>query len=1007
MKNLGFSSLSPIPKIDIMSPPSSDKKIKLKKKLEILDTIDNNQKKNKIKTIFNSRINNDRIHHNNSQSKTKDISYHSLSRNNTNIPNGYMGYYYKNLLNKNNGDKFFSTTYHNEKFTKNLNECLSKLINEKSSTIIFDYISKTNNNESNPNDKIINMKKNIEIKENTIHKRSISNFENDNLNLLHLFPKERKNSEIEESKKLDLETLHKYYENLTDSDFKNYTNRNNYKTISNFKDFSNNELQKTLSTNYYGFTSRARRVSMKSVIDRIENIEKRNSVINNYYPIPIVENVKTIKNNIFKNKKKRRVYPEKRRVSQFDLIPKKRKMNKRIFVSKNKNNNENNKPINLIENNILVSREDPNETYRLPENLLEVRQRLGKQIKFLVDESLKSNFNITNDQILFSLEKTQKSEYTKDIIEKIKIINNVLSTYPKEKFDSELLRHRKIFVIIDGTVVFNEEIIKGNFIDIPTRRYLTFLENKKERLEEYYKFLSRCQRIFRSIIPFKNIFLLNGINIFDLIEIPDSDNAIFISTSNIFRGIHLFWDDQINVKNVKKKDYKLLKIQECKRALYKFTKSKFNNKQKRSNRRSIWTIIKKRYQKSFKTYVKKKEYLEDSSFTFGYTDIKYLNGEEKYYYYSEDEKKVQFTYKKLKQQYPTLLQQLIYFNEIEMKKDLQVANKKNERKLKNYLSNRVDEETFDGLNYLMSNYNNLRGKRDKIKIHQNMKSVLKEMQTDLNNDLKGLFAQFLRRLNILNNKNNNDIEVDEDRFYDTEKKLEEKLKKSIIHKNIIEINDIAHHATREINKYYPDLISMNIPAVLKAYPKLKRRVFYDIFIQYKNLLTLCVCINRDLKKIKKGLDFPTFFNCLPQMKSQGHSQAMKLYNTLNKLNTDYLNWEEFMQGMLSMKSNNISDKIDIFFNVIDADGNGLLSFDEVYEISKGSLQRVLGDKSSNDEEDDEVVSCLATYFANLIFQLVDMPIWEEIPMDKIKEKILEGQSAAGYLEMFICADSFT
>ena len=141
---------------------------------------------------------------------------------------------------------------------------------------------------------------------------------------------------------------------------------------------------------------------MKSVIDRIENIEKRNSVINNYYPIPIVENVKTIKNNIFKNKKKRRVYPEKRRVSQFDLIPKKRKTNKRIFVSKkNNNNNENNKPINLIENNILVSREDPNETYRLPENLLEVRQRLGKQIKFLVDESLKSNFNITNDQILF------------------------------------------------------------------------------------------------------------------------------------------------------------------------------------------------------------------------------------------------------------------------------------------------------------------------------------------------------------------------------------------------------------------------------------------------------------------------------------------------------------------------------------------------------------------------------------------------------------------------------
>ena len=37
---------------------------------------------------------------------------------------------------------------------------------------------------------------------------------------------------------------------------------------------------------------------------------------------------------------------------------------------------------------------------------------------------------------------------------------------------------------------------------------------------------------------------------------------------------------------------------------------------------------------------------------------------------------------------------------------------------------------------------------------------------------------------------------------------------------------MAHHAEREINKFYPDLISMNIPAGLKTYPKLKRRIFY-------------------------------------------------------------------------------------------------------------------------------------------------------------------------------------
>ena len=454
---------------------------------------------------------------------------------------------------------------------------------------------------------------------------------------------------------------------------------------------------------------------------------------------------------------------------------------------------------------------------------------------------------------------------------------------------------------------------------------------------------------------------------------------------------------------LKKKDYNLLKIQECKKALVQFYKPKNNkSKNKKKKKKIIWGRYKKK-KKVFKSYIFKKKYIEDTSFTFGLTDIKNLEGEEKFYYYSEDEKKKKKTYENFKKNYPTLLKRLIYFNENEMKKGIKNINKKNEKKLEKYLSKRVNEETFNGLNYLMREYNTIRGKRDKIIIHQNMKSVIKKMQNELKDDTNKFFSAFLQRLNILN-KRDSDIEIEEERFYDTEKKLEEKLKKSIIHKNIIEIKDMAHHAEREINKFYPDLISMNIPAVLKTYPKLKRRIFYDIFIQFKNLLTLCVCITKNIKQLKKGLDFSTFFNCLPQMKSQGKSQALKLYTTLNKLNTDYLNWEEFMQGMLSMKSNNISDKIDIFFHVIDSDGNGLLSFDEVYEISKKSLMRTLGDKN---DKDDEVVNCLASYFANLIFQLVDMDIDQEIPMDKIKEKILEGQSAAGYLEMFICADSFT
>ena len=971
MKNYGIHSLSPIPTIDIMATPSEKNKYKLKIKKR-------------------KRYNENE--QNNSETKTKDFSYSSLSRNITN--NSNMGYFYKSILNSQNNDKYFATTYYNAKFNQHINLGINKLINEKPPNIIFDYLTNSSKQYSNNITNNINISDNNNYNNNNISNNN-NNYNNNNIsnnninnNIKNEILEFKSPIKKKQSKTLDLEALNLYYENLPNSNktyssnfysLRNSERKNNY-TMSNFKD---SDFTKTVSTN---LTSKGRRVSMKSVIDKIQDIEKLNSFRKNY----------SLSNNKVQ-KKRRKIYPEKR-VSQFELVPKIRK--KIIKNTLFRGTNKNYKNIDLIANKIVKSRDDPFKTYSLNENLLEMRTRLGNNIKKLVHESLQSDYNITNEQILFSLEKTKKSDYTKDIIEKIKIINNFLDDFPKEKFESDLLRHRKVFVIIDGTVVFNEEIIKGDFIDLPTRRYLSFLENKKERLNEYYKFLARCERTFRSIIPYKNIFLINGINIFDLIEIPESDNCLYVSASNIFRGIHLFWEDQIDVKNVKKKDFKLLKIQECKKAIIKFRKPKIDLK-KIKKKKKFWQKLKKDY-KIFKTYIKKKPYLNDNSFTFGLSD-KILNGEEKFCYYSEDEEKKKKNLQNFKKNHPTLIQQLIFFNENDMKKRIEDSNKKSEKKTNKFLSKRVNEETFQGLNNLMRRYNDIRGKRYKIEIHQNMKSVLQKMEDDVKEGTKGIFSAYLNKLQILSKKDS-EYEIDEDKFYDTEKNLEKKLQKSIIHKNIQKINDMAHHTIREIDKYYPDLISMNIPAVLKAYPKLKRRVFYDIFIQYKNLLTLCICVNKDLKKINKGLDFPTFFNCLPQMKSQGHLQAMKLYKTLNKLNTDYLNWEEFMQGMLSMKSNNISDKIDIFFNVIDADGNGLLSFDEVYEISKQSLQRTLGDKN---DDDDEVVNCLATYFANLIFQLVDMPIDDEIPMDKIKEKILEGQSAAGYLEMFICADSFT
>ena len=485
------------------------------------------------------------------------------------------------------------------------------------------------------------------------------------------------------------------------------------------------------------------------------------------------------------------------------------------------------------------------------------------------------------------------------------------------------------------------------------------------------------------------------------------------------------------MKNVvDENDYKLLKIQETKRARVKIfkqqkdlskgsfflsIKKKIKKDKKKIKNKTTKQIKESKHEKKekakkFKAIKKEKKYLNDQSFTFGVTD---QITKDEYIYFSDNEKNKNKAKTNLFQKNASLIEILLEFNQDDLDQKIKDIKRRNKKALRKKLANRIDEETESGLDYLICQYNKKRGEQYKINVQHDLKiNENKIQEKEVKENTTTIGGALLEKLQIFRGYNSaKDADyIDEDKFYNKEEERESKYKNSITYRNIQKVYDITPIAEVEVNKYYPDVISLNIPRVLKTFPKLKRTTFYEIFIQYKLLLTICVCINKNLKLIKKGVDFESFFNCLPQMRSQGKMLAMKIYNTLNILNSNFMNWEEYLTGMLTMKSKNINEKIDTFFKVIDTDGNGLLSFDEVFELSKASLERTIGDKSAKkdeEEEGDDVVSILATYFANLIFQLVGKPIDEEIPLDLIKEKIIEGKSAAGYLEMFICADSFT
>lgn len=212
-----------------------------------------------------------------------------------------------------------------------------------------------------------------------------------------------------------------------------------------------------------------------------------------------------------------------------------------------------------------------------------------------------------------------------------------------------------------------------------------------------------------------------------------------------------------------------------------------------------------------------------------------------------------------------------------------------------------------------------------------------------------------------------------------------KIKKNkYVIENMEKVQSIYFHIDHNVNKFYPDLIWFNIPKLLSSYPTLTRKELFELFVQYKSLVKICIALNRSMKVLKKGVDFKTFHQGVLQMSTESEELARKIFKTINERNNNFLSWEEFLKGMITIKSDSITDKIDMFFKIIDTDGNGLLSYQEVLELSFLSLKRNL---KGNDSNSDDVINELARYFADLIFKLVNVDKDDEIPLPKIKEVV--------------------
>ena len=347
------------------------------------------------------------------------------------------------------------------------------------------------------------------------------------------------------------------------------------------------------------------------------------------------------------------------------------------------------------------------------------------------------------------------------------------------------------------------------------------------------------------------------------------------------------------------------------------------------------------------------------------------------------------------------LKQLIEQDNDLMNQQISARLKRLEETKEKYKLERPNEDTEEGLEKLFEKYNTKRAKEKNIKTNLSLKK--KEDNNSLINigtKEKSDFYMKYRFNNILMDTKGNPrllLKLEE------EKNRPEKI-------TDFEIATLANRANRKVEKCFPDLCAFNLPKVLRQNKEYNLKLLYDVFIEFKSLLKCGMVHNKNLNLDKQGIDFDTFFNCNTKINQQGIALSKKIFKAFNnKTNINYMSWQNYFEGMMKIKDQNIDNKLDLFFQILDENGDGSFDYNEVYNLSLISLQRVIPpDKNYGKLEDDKenITHILAEFLTKFVFELCGIETYGDIPIDLLRAKMDEKNEQSDYLEFFLCADNF-
>ena len=330
-----------------------------------------------------------------------------------------------------------------------------------------------------------------------------------------------------------------------------------------------------------------------------------------------------------------------------------------------------------------------------------------------------------------------------------------------------------------------------------------------------------------------------------------------------------------------------------------------------------------------------------------------------------------------------------------------------------------------------------KSKKDVFSYFNKLKSKLLEENNLMRKKVKSSYSTLeIKKKNIFNNLNIDTPKEFRKLFFSFNKKRAEKEKiktnlyinesknpksskltnfKNNTNRNIINEKNIANLAIREIDKQFHDLLVFNLPELDdKIYI---RKILYDVFIEFKNMLVLSMMRNKNINIDEKSIDFESFYNCNTKINQQGHILAKKLFKVFNnKTNNKVLSFENYINGMIKLKNSSKENKINFFFEMLDEKSKGYMSYDDIYKFGIICLQKItlnienyedfIKAKNEKNNRNIQIVENLADYFTRMIFKLVNIDIKKNIPLKLLKKMIIQGGEQADYIEFLFGSGKF-